>query len=47
LIVHEVQRGIALGEARVAAADVVVVINDGHARWDDVRRKAARQSCAP
>jgi tRNA modification GTPase len=28
------QRGIALGEARVAAADVVVVVNDGVAPWD-------------
>ena len=28
-------RGIALGEARVEAADVVVVVNDGAARWDD------------
>jgi len=28
------QRGIALGEARVASADVVVVVNDGHAPWD-------------
>lgn len=32
------QRGIALGEARVAAADVVVVINDGVAPWDDGSR---------
>ena len=29
------QRGIALGEARVAAADVVVVINDGESPWND------------
>ena len=28
-------RGIALGEARVAAADVVVVVNDGAAPWND------------
>ena len=32
------QRGIALGEARVAAADVVLVINDGVAPWDDGSR---------
>ncbi len=29
------QRGIELGEARVAAADVVVVINDGTSPWND------------
>ena len=29
------QRGIELGEARVAAADVVVVINDGTSAWND------------
>jgi tRNA modification GTPase len=28
------QRGIELGEARVASADVVVVVNDGSAAWD-------------
>ena len=32
------QRGIALGEARVASADVVVVVNDGTAAWDDGAR---------
>jgi len=32
------QRGIALGEARVAAADVVVVVNDGLAAHDDGAR---------
>ena len=32
------QRGIALGEARVASADVVVVVNDGTAGWDDGAR---------
>jgi tRNA modification GTPase len=32
------QRGIALGEARVASADVVVVVNDGEAPWDDGAR---------
>jgi tRNA modification GTPase len=32
------QRGIALGEARVASADVVVVVNDGQASWDDGAR---------
>ncbi|HET7501791.1 MAG TPA: tRNA uridine-5-carboxymethylaminomethyl(34) synthesis GTPase MnmE [Kofleriaceae bacterium] len=36
------QRGIALGEERVAAADVVVVVNDGVAPWDDGARYAAR-----
>jgi tRNA modification GTPase len=37
------QRGIALGEARVAAADVVVVINDGQAPWDDGARYGDRR----
>jgi tRNA modification GTPase len=32
------QRGIALGEARVAASDVVLVVNDGQAPWDDGER---------
>jgi tRNA modification GTPase len=36
------QRGIALGEARVASADVVVVVNDGVAAWDDGARFAGR-----
>jgi len=36
------QRGIALGEARVASADVVVVVNDGAAPWDDGARYADR-----
>jgi len=36
------QRGIALGEARVASADVVVVVNDGVAPWDDGARFGAR-----
>jgi len=36
------QRGIALGEARVASADVVVVVNDGEAPWDDGARFGAR-----
>lgn len=36
------QRGIALGEARVAAADVVAVVNDGVAPWDDGARYGAR-----
>jgi tRNA modification GTPase len=35
-------RGIALGEARVASADVVVVVNDGQAPWDDGARFGAR-----
>ncbi|HTR52341.1 MAG TPA: tRNA uridine-5-carboxymethylaminomethyl(34) synthesis GTPase MnmE [Kofleriaceae bacterium] len=35
-------RGIALGEQRVAAADVVVVVNDGIAAWDDGARFGAR-----
>jgi tRNA modification GTPase len=36
------QRGIALGEARVASADVVVVVNDGQAPWDDGARYGER-----
>jgi len=36
------QRGIALGEARVEGADVVLVINDGMAPWDDGTRYGAR-----
>lgn len=36
------QRGIALGETRVAEADVVLVINDGTAPWDDGARYGAR-----
>ena len=36
------QRGIALGEARVASADVVVVVNDGVATWDDGARYGDR-----
>ena len=36
------QRGIALGEARVAAADVVLVVNDGQAAWDDGARFTER-----
>lgn len=36
------QRGIALGEARVASADVVVVLNDGVAPWDDGARYGDR-----
>lgn len=36
------QRGIALGEARVASSDVVVVINDGSAPWDDGTRFGER-----
>ena len=35
-------RGIELGEARVAHADVVVVVNDGTAPWDDGTRYGAR-----
>jgi hypothetical protein len=31
-------RGIVLGEARVASADVVTVVNDGVASWDDGAR---------
>jgi tRNA modification GTPase len=37
------QRGIALGEARVASADVVVVVNDGHAHWDEGARYGDRR----
>jgi tRNA modification GTPase len=37
------QRGIALGEARVASADVVVVVNDDQAPWDDGTRYADRR----
>ena len=36
------ERGIALGEARVASADVVVVVNDGAAPWDDGARFGER-----
>jgi tRNA modification GTPase len=36
------QRGIALGEARALAADVVVVINDGSTPWDDGARYGER-----
>jgi tRNA modification GTPase len=36
------QRGIQLGEQRVAAADVVVVVNDGVAPWDDGHRYGER-----
>lgn len=36
------RRGIALGEERVAAADVVVVVNDGAAPWDAGERYGAR-----
>lgn len=36
------QRGIALGEARVAEADVVVVVNDGVTPWDDGARFGSR-----
>jgi tRNA modification GTPase len=35
-------RGVALGEARVASADVVVVVNDERARWDDGARYGTR-----
>ncbi len=35
-------RGIELGEQRVSGADVVVVVNDGVAPWDDGARYAAR-----
>jgi tRNA modification GTPase len=35
-------RGIALGEERVASADVVVVVNDGSHEWDDGARYGAR-----
>ncbi len=36
------QRGIALGEQRVVGADVVVVVNDGVAAWDDGARYGER-----
>jgi tRNA modification GTPase len=36
------RRGIALGEERVASADVVVVVNDGLAPWDRGERYGAR-----
>src|SRR6185369_10483632 len=36
------QRGIALGSARVEAADVVVVVNDRAAGWDDGARYGDR-----
>ena len=36
------QRGIALGETRVESADVVLVVNDGAAPWDDGARFADR-----
>jgi tRNA modification GTPase len=36
------QRGIALGEARVASADVVVVVNAPDSPWDDGQRYGAR-----
>ena len=36
------RRGIALGEERVAAADVVVIVNDGVAPWDRGERYGAR-----
>ncbi|HEU0030947.1 MAG TPA: tRNA uridine-5-carboxymethylaminomethyl(34) synthesis GTPase MnmE [Kofleriaceae bacterium] len=36
------QRGIALGEQRVATADVVVVVNDASSPWDDGARFEAR-----
>ncbi len=36
------QRGIALGEQRVDSADVVVIVNDGTAPWDDGARYAHR-----
>ncbi|MCX5747739.1 MAG: tRNA uridine-5-carboxymethylaminomethyl(34) synthesis GTPase MnmE [Proteobacteria bacterium] len=36
------RRGIELGEARVATAEVVVVVNDGVATWDDGARFGAR-----
>jgi tRNA modification GTPase len=36
------QRGIALGAARVGAADVVVVVNDGVAPWNDGARYGER-----
>jgi tRNA modification GTPase len=37
------QRGIALGEARVAAADVVVVVNDGESPWNDGSQFGGRE----
>ena len=37
------RRGISLGEARVEAADVVIVVNDGAAPWDDGARYADRR----
>ncbi len=37
------QRGIALGEARVAAADVVVVVNDGESAWNDGSQFGGRE----
>jgi tRNA modification GTPase len=36
------RRGIELGEQRVKAADVVVVVNDGSASWDDGARYEGR-----
>ena len=36
------RRGIELGEARVHAADVVLVVNDGASPWDDGARYGAR-----
>ncbi len=36
------QRGIELGAQRVASADVVVIVNDGLAPWDDGARFGAR-----
>jgi tRNA modification GTPase len=36
------RRGIALGEERVASADVVVIVNDGQAPWDRGERYGAR-----
>jgi tRNA modification GTPase len=36
------RRGIALGEARVASADVVIVVNDGTAAWDSGARFGER-----
>jgi tRNA modification GTPase len=36
------RRGIALGEERVATADVVIVVNDGAAPWDRGARYGAR-----
>jgi tRNA modification GTPase len=36
------RRGIELGEQRVKAADVVVVVNDGSAAWDDGARYESR-----